>query len=368
MSDVSDEMIRTLDRIVEDHVTVKVREAAEFGPFVPAGSDGFMRLPIELWKALDAAGFTQIAGTGLDGDVTFAEAMDLVRRSAYHALPVPLPGVILARHIVARARGAVPEVTFGLALVTPGQSVRFARSTTHGWQKDGDSLYVAGYGLVTSYLTSGRGDDGIERLAIVDPGSVTCIVDANEAGECRVLIPTGAVNSSAPQRLLWIAEMPGATDHIYAMGALLRAVQMAGAMDRVLEHCLTWVNDRVQFGKPIARFQAVQHLMAELAAETAAASAAADLAVEASAERADRFAIAVAKARTGEAAGRVAAIAHELFGAMGFTREHTLHYVTRRLWAWRNEFGSEAYWQGEIGRQIAVGGGASLWPTLTARG
>ena len=368
MSDVSDEMIRTLDRIVEDHVTAQVREAAEFGAYVPAGAAEGMRFPSALWKALDEAGFTQVAGTGLDGDVSFAEAMELVRRSAYHALPVPLGGIIMARHIVGKIRGELPEETFGLALVSPTQSVRFLPMASHGWQKEGDSLTLEGYGVTTAYLASGRGDDGRERLAVIDPGSVTCIVEANEAGEARIVVPTGPVTSNAPQRIIWIAEVPGAMEQMHAMGALLRAVQMAGAMERVLEHCMTWVNDRVQFGKPIVRFQAVQHLMAELAAETAAAGAATDQAVEASAERPDRFAIAVAKARTGEAAGRTAAIAHELFGAMGFTREHTLHYVTRRLWAWRNEFGGEGYWQGEIGRQIAAGGGANLWPVLTARG
>jgi acyl-CoA dehydrogenase len=92
------------------------------------------------------------------------------------------------------------------------------------------------------------------------------------------------------------------------------------------------------------------------------------MAVEAMAARGDRLAAAIAKARTGEAAGRVCAIAHEVFGAMGFTQEHTLHYATRRLWSWRNEFGSEVHWQAEIGRAIAAGGADNLWATLTAHG
>jgi acyl-CoA dehydrogenase len=124
----------------------------------------------------------------------------------------------------------------------------------------------------------------------------------------------------------------------------------------------------VQFGKPISKFQAIQHLMAQLAAETAAASAAVDMAVEASVVAPDRFAVAVAKARAGEAAGRGSAIAHQAFGAMGFTREHQLQYATRRLWAWRDEFGSEAYWQAELGRTIAAKGADRLWATLTEKG
>ena len=48
--------------------------------------------------------------------------------------------------------------------------------------------------------------------------------------------------------------------------------------------------------------------------------------------------------RVGEAAGDGAAIAHQVHGAMGFTYEHSLHHFTRRLWAWREEFGNESFW------------------------
>ncbi|NJO12136.1 MAG: hypothetical protein HC872_00190 [Gammaproteobacteria bacterium] len=109
-----------------------------------------------------------------------------------------------------------------------------------------------------------------------------------------------------------------------------------------------------------------QNLIGEAAADavassatSAAASAATDMALEASVSAPDRFAIAVAKARAGEAAGKGAAIAHQAFGAMGFTREHQLQYATRRLWSWRDEFGGEAYWQTELGRTIAANGADS---------
>jgi acyl-CoA dehydrogenase len=49
---------------------------------------------------------------------------------------------------------------------------------------------------------------------------------------------------------------------------------------------------------------------------------------------------------------------------MGFTQEHPLHRATRRLWSWRDEFGSDALWQERIGRAVCAGGGAALWPML----
>ncbi len=79
------------------------------------------------------------------------------------------------------------------------------------------------------------------------------------------------------------------------------------------------------------------------------------------------FEIAVAKIRTGEASGLGAGIAHQCHGAIGFTYEHTLHFVTRRLWSWRAEFGAEPYWAAMLGREVAGRGADALWPYLTAR-
>ena len=150
-----------------------------------------------------------------------------------------------------------------------------------------------------------------------------------------------------------------------AEGALCRSVQMAGALERTLELSLLYANERIQFGRPIAKFQAIQHMLAQLAGQVAAASAAADAAVEASGRAADEFAVAVAKSRAGEAAGKGAEIAHQVHGAMGYTREHNLHYLTRRLWSWRDEFGNETLWQSHLGRMVAAQGADALWPRLS---
>ena len=79
------------------------------------------------------------------------------------------------------------------------------------------------------------------------------------------------------------------------------------------------------------------------------------------------FHIAVAKARTGEAAGIGAKIAHASHGAIGFTYEHALHFATRRLWSWRSEFGAESVWNDRLGQQAMDRGADCLWSDLTAR-
>ena len=151
------------------------------------------------------------------------------------------------------------------------------------------------------------------------------------------------------------------------VGALLRAAQMAGAMEAALDLATTYANDRVQFGRPIGKFQAIQQQLALLAEEAAASLVAVESAAISLAEgrQSAEFALAAAKIRAGEAAGTVAEIAHQVHGAIGFTEEHSLHYLTRRLWSWRDEFGDEAYWAGLLGRRIAAAGGAGLWPLIT---
>ena len=154
-------------------------------------------------------------------------------------------------------------------------------------------------------------------------------------------------------------------DALWRRGALARIAQMAGALEEVLALTIRYAGEREQFGRPIARFQAVQQQAALLAAETAAAGAAADAAI-AAAERGDATCeIAAAKSRINEAAGIAAAIAHQVHGAMGFTREHRLNFLTRRLWSWREEFGDESYWWSRLGLAAAAIGGDALWAYLT---
>jgi acyl-CoA dehydrogenase len=340
MSETRDLMLRSLDRIVDDTLDINARVAAD--------SSG--QWPQKLWAALDEQGMTAI-GEATEGDLGFADSMALVERAAFHAVPVPLGETVLARRLLGRAGldipdGALTVVAPGIAgdvSLSGGKLSGLARGVPWG-RSIGQAVLAAGETLVLAEISGATAEQGV-----------------NMADEPRDTLDLGRA------RIVAAAQMNGAVRVVEADGALLRAAQLAGALSRVLDHSLTWAGDRVQFGKPISKFQAIQHLMAQLAAETAAASAAVDMAVEASVAAPDRFAVAVAKARAGEAAGKGSAIAHQAFGAMGFTREHQLQYATRRLWSWRDEFGGEAYWQAELGRTIAAKGADRLWATLTEK-
>jgi acyl-CoA dehydrogenase len=211
---------------------------------------------------------------------------------------------------------------------------------------------------LSQVVFAARDGNGAEHIVVAArPASVSA--DVNLAGEARDDLTFAG---DAP---VASAAVEGAADQVLAMGAAFRAVQIAGALSGALVQVLTYAGEREQFGRPIGKFQAVQHMLAVLAAETAAASAAAGIGF---AEDGSSSALraALAKSRTGQAATEGAALAHQIMGAMGFTREHPLHYQTRRLWSWRDEFGNEAMWQERLGREIAGRGGDALWPMLTS--
>jgi acyl-CoA dehydrogenase len=153
---------------------------------------------------------------------------------------------------------------------------------------------------------------------------------------------------------------------LLALFATLRTAQIAGALGQVLQLCVDYANDRVQFGRRIGSFQAIQQALARLASETAASQAASAFACGQADKGDAEFGAMVGMARAGRSAGVGAEIAHQVFGAIGFTDEHALHYYTRRLWQWRASARSEQWWAEQLGERVIAGGGQGLWRLVSA--
>jgi acyl-CoA dehydrogenase len=204
--------------------------------------------------------------------------------------------------------------------------------------------------------------EGIEGavLALVDAEGLATSDARNLAGEPRGSLVLGGVPASGA--LLTPARAGG----VRARYALARAVQLAAALEQVLAWTVRYAGERHQFGRPLGRFQAVQMELAQMAGEVTAVSALVDAAVQALG-RGDDVVLpaAAAKVRAGAAVEVVARLAHQVHGAIGFTQEHKLHHLTRRLWSWRDEAGSELAWSQVLGVGLLAEGGDRLWPALT---
>jgi hypothetical protein len=247
-------------------------------------------------------------------DATRLEAAAVIRIAARHAAPVPLAETVMASWLLADAGNKVP---------------------------DGPLTVVA----------EGRAPHASVAAALVAGGR------AVTRDACRIT-PAGHNLAGEP----WFeVECEGSGSEPEPVAALLRAVQMVGALDHVLQVSARYVADRRQFGQPLNRFQAVQQELALLAGEVGVGAAA----VAGAMAGPNLLSIAAAKIRTGQSAGRGAELAHQLHGAIGFTDEHELHLFTRRLWSWRDEYGSESYWSARLGEVLVRGGADALWAALT---
>lgn len=310
----------------------------------------------DIWRVVADMGFPcallseDEGGFGIDP----VEALAIARIAATYALPVPLAETMLANWVLAKAGLPLAE---GPAVLATGPAIRACGS---GWRLDGVASRApwGRHAAVVVVL------DGAGHVARVTRGW-SVAAGHNLAGEPRDDL---AFDDMLPAEA--VAEAPVSQDVLRGLGALARVQGMAGALEAVLARTVAYANEREQFGRPIGTFQAVQQNLAVLAGQTAAARAAADMAAAGldlaqSDGRAFLRSVAAAKVRVGEAAGVAAAIAHQVHGAIGFTREYALHPFTTRLWSWRDEDGTEAEWAEWLGGEVFSQGADGFWPLLT---
>ena len=346
MDDVTALVTEAADRLFRDHMTHTLSLDAEGG-----------HVPAAFWDAVEAAGLTlafvpeEAGGPGVDP----VAAAGLVRRAGYHAVPLPLAETMLANRLLASAGFGPQEGMLSVARTGAGTSLTLRRAG-RGWHLSGVAARVP-WGRAARLLAVTAQADGVDLIACV-PCEARITPGENLAGEPRDDL---AFDLALPEA----AVRPGTAD-LDLLGAALRSLALAGALDRVLDLTTAYVSERVQFGRPLSKFQAVQQQVAALAGQVAAAGGAAGLAAEAFAGAPDPVRVACAKVRTGEAAGIAAGIAHQMHGAMGYSQEHSLHLYTRRLWAWREEFGNEAHWSRRLGAIALDQGADGLWPFIAA--
>ncbi|MFI5002967.1 MAG: acyl-CoA dehydrogenase family protein [Reyranellales bacterium] len=308
--------------------------------------------PADFWKEIEEMGLPLIAVPEDKGGAggTLGDMMALLRLAGSHAVPVPLAETALANLLIAAA-GGTP--TAGPATVVLG------RLRLGGGRVSGKVDRVPFAGVAERFVAVIEG--GV--LIVVAKANAKVALKPSHAGEPygTVIFDNAVCEFAAPSGTT--------TERSLELAALMRAMQMAGAADRVLATTVEYSKQRVQFGRSISTFQAIQHMLAELAscvaATIASAEAAARDADEGGLADGGHFSIAAAKTQASDFAQRIAAIAHQSMGAMGFTHEHILHHYTRRLWVWRRDFGSETFWGEKIGEAYAKAGPQALWSSLS---
>mgnify|MGYP005838243653 CR=1 FL=1 len=345
MSEFRNMLGETVERLLADHAPKEVGLAAEEGTW-----------PGALWTALEENGLTRLMVSEEKGGAggNWGDALVLLRAQGRHAAPVPLAETLLAGWLLSEAGLDVPE---GPLTILTGVSLN---GTDGSWTLHGTARHVPWGHKAVGGVALVEAGDGIQHVVYAPLDGLPVTKEVNTAREPRDTIVFDYLDVTA-------APVDLAAD-LDAWGALMRCGLMAGGLDYVLAQTVQYANERKQFGRPIGKFQAIQQQLAVLATQAAAAGAIAAHACERASESDDpTFEIAVAKTRIDEAVNLSTSIAHQVHGAIGFTYEHGLHLVTRRLWSWRAEFGSGREWAARLGRDAIERGGDGLWAYVTAR-
>ncbi|MDX3901426.1 MAG: acyl-CoA dehydrogenase family protein [Sphingobium sp.] len=327
----------TVERLLAQELTHEVRIEAEAG-----------RWPERLWSAIEENGLTLAAVSEARGGVggTWHDAFVLIQAAGRHGAPGLLAETIAVNWLLDEVGLDPVAGPATLAIFEGGaEQGRFS-----GVLRDVPWLEASGHVLLAA--------DG-ELLLFAVPREIGRSL--NIAREPR---DAARLEDATPVARAPLGALPG--DVVLLAGAMIRSAQIAGGLSRLLDTAVDYANQRVQFGRSIGKFQSIQHQIALLAEHMSLATATAETAFALAATKISPFAVAAAKSVSSEAAGQGAAIAHAVLGAIGFTYEHSLHFTTRRLWAWRSEFGGQTYWAKRIGEGVCRAGGSGFWPQLVA--
>jgi acyl-CoA dehydrogenase len=319
----------------------------------------------KLWDGLDAAGLPlawvpeALGGSG--GSI--ADGFAILGAAGRVALSAPLAETLGAGWLLAQGGIEAPATPMTLAPFRPRERIAIDAEG----RLNGRAAGVV-FAREAKHLAVLVHHGASEQIALVQSEQCRVSDGRNLAGDP---LDTVLFERVKPSRIA--AAPPGFNQQsLMLMGSAIRSVEIAGALEAILSLSVAYANDRVAFERPIAKFQAVQQNLARLAGETAAAIAVAGSAADAisGVEQFDDdvfLEVASAKIRTAEAAAEGAAIAHQVFGAIGFTQEHVLHRFTLRMLGWRDDFGNESYWANELGKRAACRGADEFWPWVASR-
>ena len=296
-----------------------------------------------LWQALTDAGLTlswvpeDCGGSG----ASLAEGFSVLSAAGRFAIAMPLAETMLAGWLLAQAKIASPGGEMTVVPASPKDRITVNADGSLSGRAPG----VPFAKVAKHFAVLASDAKGSVFIALVDAGPCRIEPGLNLGGDHSDVVTLDKVQP------VEIRPAPQGFDQarLMLMGGVARSLQIAGALESMLEISVRYSNERVAFEKKISKFQAVQHNLARLAGESAAALAAATSAADALSNATtfndEIFLEAVAaKIRCAEAAEKGSGIAHQVHGAIGFTIEHILHRYSLRALAWRDDFGSESYW------------------------
>ncbi len=334
----------------------------------------------ELWRKMAGLGWMGLVfpekyeGSGRN----FLDLAILLEEMGYNIVPGPFFSTIVLGGLTILAAGSeeqrmefLPKIARGelilsLALTETSASYDAASIETTATNRDGGYVIkgtklfvlnanIADYILCVARTKQAKNSENGITLFLVDAKSsgVRCTLLRTLARDkqCEVVFDNVTVSENS---------IVGELDKGWPIikGILQRATvakcaEMAGGAQAALDMAVNYAKERVQFGRPIGSFQAIQHYCANMVTDVTGSRfityKAAWKVSEGLPAAAD---VATAKAWTSEAYGRVALLAHQIFGAIGFTMDHDIHLYYRQAKAGEIIFGDANFQRAIVAREL----------------
>jgi alkylation response protein AidB-like acyl-CoA dehydrogenase len=318
-------------------------------------------IPEDLWSEIAMLGWPGLlvpADLGGSGG-SLLDVLLLVEEMGRAGLPGPFvsSGVVATTLLLAAAspaqqRRLLPGMALGEELcavaLAEEDGTADPRALTlaaePGQRVTGRKLFVRDAHLADHVVLVARGRGGVSLFLIEAdrPGLAVAPMETISGEKCFEVVLSGV--EVRAEDLLGPAGGGGAPlGRALTAGALARAAELVGGAARALELSVEHARTRVQSGKPIGSFQAIQHHCADMLRHVDGARYLLYRAAWKAETGQDSAAdVAMAKAHAGEACLAVARKAHQILGAIGYCEEHILHRLHKRMQAASVDFGDSA--------------------------
>jgi alkylation response protein AidB-like acyl-CoA dehydrogenase len=336
----------------------------------------------ELWRKMADLGWMGFAFPSKygGGDGSFLDLAVLLEAMGYNVLPGPFFSAVVLGGLAVLAGGTEDQKKDLLARLAAGKLILTLALTER----------TAGYDAASVQTTATEGDGGYvingTKLFVPDAHVADCLlcvartnktrrpengltiflVDSKSAGvrctllktlarnkQCQavfdnVLVPKGNIIGKLNQGWRVI-------EGVLEKAKVAKCAEMVGGAQASLDMAVAYAKERVQFNRPIGSFQAIQHYCASMVSDVDGSRFITYKAAwKVSEGLPAAMDVAIAKAWTGEAYGRVTLLAHQIFGAVGFTMDHDMHLYYRRAKAGDIMFGDSAVQRAIVARQLGL--------------
>lgn len=303
----------------------------------------------EISNEIDASGFADLLlpqAAGGSG-ISLYEAVALLKMEGYHNVPIPFAQTVVIRAWAHAHSVDLPDGMFSYASAALQVDAQ-ARSAT---------LHKAWHGHSVDHMLIAT-----DQQCFLAHSQDRRILQAYHGG-------LFAAVAWPVQSLSRLDLHEQAAQDLFNLSVFAMLAVTVGAMERAFELTLDYAAQRQQFGRPVSKFQAVQHQISEVAEHVCAA----DMALQMAATNNDNAVtapnsqqLAIAQFQIAHIADRIADIAHAIHGAIGISQEYPLHQYTRRIRECKSCFGSAQYWAAEIGQHILNKNNDTLFAILTS--